>query len=107
MRRLASYTWLVHMARRLLVAGAVGAFVFLLVSSAPHWVHHAGEDAHHQPVACTLYTLAASVQWLGLAAGPVLAVWLAHWLVGLGHDCLPDFSIRPLLRGRAPPPSLV
>lgn len=104
MRRLAFHTSPVHMARRLLVAGAAGAFVFLLVSTAPHWVHHAREAAQHAPVACPLYLLAASVQWLTLAAVPVLAVWLAHRPVCLGHTRLPDFPIPPLLRARAPPP---
>lgn len=105
MRRLAFHTLPVHMARRLLAAGAAGAFVFLLLSTSPHWVHHANEAARHAPVACPLYTLAASVQWLTLAAVPVLAVWLAHQLVCLGHTRLPAFPIPPLLRGRAPPPS--
>jgi len=107
MRRIASHTWPVHMLQRLLIVGVVGAFAFLLVSTAPHWVHHAREAAHHAPVACTLYTLAASVQWLTLATVPVLAVWLAYRSVCLAHTHLPNFLIPPLLRSRAPPPSFV
>ena len=95
-----------QIARRLLVACAVAAFVFLLASTAPHLVHHAGDAAHHELVACKLYTLAASVQWLILAAFPALSVWLIHRLMALRHEDLLSFWIGPLPRGRAPPPSL-
>ena len=107
MIRLAFHLWEGHSARRLLATAAVAAFVFLLASTAPHSVHHTSEAAHHGLVVCKLYALAVGVQWLTMAAFPVLAVWLIHQLLALRHECLPTFWMRPLLRGRAPPLSLL
>jgi hypothetical protein len=77
--------------------------VFLLASTAPHLVHHVMEAAHHEPVACQLYTVGVSIQWLALVVLPALVVWLAPHLIRRRHECHHDVRVRPHLRCRAPP----
>jgi len=99
----ALYVFQVQLARRIFAAAAAGALVFLLTSTAPHWVHHVGEAAHHQPVACQAYMIAVGVQWLTLVAAPAFVFWVVHCLLAAHHEYAPDFGVRPLPRGRAPP----
>jgi len=103
MIRFALYVFQMQLARRIFAAAAAGAIVFLLASTAPHWVHHASEAAHHQVVACQVYMIAVGVQWLTLVAAPALLLWVVHCLLADRHEYAPDFGIRPLSRGRAPP----